>query len=210
VSPVLDTYLGWELLAHRPTCKGPSWAVDIRTADAYRCGEAGASHSCPQAGDSCGHRDGYEKTMVRIVCASCGMVHLISGEADRTTDSTRAYGYGQAPRTVAGLFLYPGEPYLHYGRLATDEPHDFLVTARKVARVEQADVVGQITQGRGTRGAVRWTACAGPDPDGPYGYGRIRWTHADDGHRSVAAAAKWIRARQDEAGQPGTGAGEAA
>ncbi|MGW6739689.1 hypothetical protein ACWGDX_02895 [Streptomyces sp. NPDC055025] len=210
MSVVLDTYLGWERLTHRPTCKRPAWTVDVRINDSeYRSLHGGPSHSCPN--EDCGHANSYEATTVRIVCTSCGVAETITGErAGRSSTSTRHIGYGLQPRRLAGVYLYPGEPFLDFGRLNTTEPFDFVVTAERVERVEERHVVGQIQQGRGKRGAVTWSAGAVPSRDGRYGYGRyghIRWTHAVDGLRTVAAAAKWIAAQQSTVSAPTHDAG---
>ncbi|MEV8395630.1 MULTISPECIES: hypothetical protein [Bacillati] len=199
MSSVLDTYLGWELLSHAPQCKRPAWTIDIRTGDSkYRALHGGDRHAC--ANEDCGHSSSYAETAVRIVCVSCGVAELVTGEGTgRSSGSTRHLGYGLQPRRVAGLYLYPGEPFLSWGRLSTSEPFDFLVTAERVERVEERHVVGEIAQGRGSRGAVRWSAAALPSEDGKYGYGRLRWTHVEVGLKSVAAAAKWIAARRAEA-----------
>lgn len=212
---VEDSYLGWELLAHRPDCKRPQWTVDVRTADAHRYqpsfGEPIPGHSCPDEG--CGHGLRFRETTVRVVCTSCGVAHLIRGEdtedTGSTSTSTRVIGYGLAPRRTAGLCLYPGHPWLDLGRALSSWPHDFLVTAERVARVTETDVVGTITQGRGTRGGARWAATAVPNQDGPYGIPgvhRVRFAHAVEGLRTVAAAAKWISA-QLEAARAGEGDG---
>ena len=200
MTSALDSYLGWDLLTHRPGCARPSWTVDVRTThDEFRSRHGGPVHDC-QNGE-CGHGDKYTSTTVRIVCTSCGLTETITGETGtgdtgRSTGSTRDLGYGLAPRRVAGLHLYPGEP------------HDFVVTVARVDRVTTADVVGQITQTLGRRGGVQWSATAVPAPDGRFGLGHIRWAHAQDGHRTVAAAAKWIYARVvDSAEEKDTPAG---
>ncbi|WP_181791416.1 hypothetical protein [Streptomyces phytophilus] len=209
---VEDSYLGWELLQHQPNCPRPRWTVDVRTADAYRSDrsyyrdEPGPGHSCPD--EDCGHGPGFREIRVRVVCTACGTAHLITGEdtaeTGQTTTSTRYLGYGMAPRHMAGLYLYPGQPWLDLGRANTEWPHDFLVTTAKVNRVTRADVAGSITQSRGRRGAVQWAACAVPSEDGQYGFGfagtdALRWAAASDGMRTVAAAAKWIAAQLDRA-----------
>lgn len=204
---VQTTYLGWEELAHRRDCKRPQWTVEVRDdSSAYRYrprhGEPQPNHSCPDG--YCDHGSKFTEQTVRIVCRSCGVVELIKGEVTedtgRSTTSTRELGYGLAPRKVAGLFLYPGEPFLNFGRLGTNEPHDFLVTRTRVDRVTAEDVVGQIVQGRTKRRAVCWNAAAGPRTDGPFGYGDgVHFGEAsDDSLRTVTAAAKWITARLAE------------
>ncbi|WP_435252072.1 hypothetical protein [Streptomyces tendae] len=203
MTTALGTYLGWEQPQHRGTCSRPSWQVDIRTEDGeLRRRYGGDSHTCPN--DSCDHSDNYPRTTVRIVCPSCQAALVVDGEAGRTSQGPAAattHGYGVPPRRIAGLLLWPGEPFLSFGRLSTDEPHDFVVTRPGVKRVTKEDVVGQIAQGRGKRGAITWTATAVPSADGPYGYGPIRWARATDDAkplRSVTGAAKWIAAQLAE------------
>ncbi|MEV8245005.1 hypothetical protein AB0R01_14685 [Streptomyces rochei] len=200
MSKALDTYLGWEQPQHFGTCSRPSWQVDFRTEDGeLRRRYGGDSHTCPN--DSCDHGDTYPRITVRIVCPSCQAALVVAGEDGLTRQGLAAAttdGYGVPPRRIAGLLLWPGRPWLDFGRLSTDEPHDFVVTRPGVQRVTEVDVVGQITQGRGKRGAVVWAATAVPSADGPYGYDRIRWARATGDTkppRTVAGAAKWVAAQ---------------
>ncbi|MEH0547325.1 hypothetical protein QA802_30830 [Streptomyces sp. B21-105] len=211
ISP-LDTYLGWEQPQHREGCKRPAWDVAVRREErAYRRhynGESPLAHGCGQ--EDCGHGNSFTEAMVRIVCKSCGAAQLVTGEdtpeTGSTHTSTRYLGYGLPPRQAAGLLLWPGQPWLALGRAVAEEPHDFVVTRQKVKQVTADVVVGQITQSRGERGGVVWTALAVADPEGQFGYGQhLRWAHANDGRgrggsplRSVAAAARWIGARLAE------------
>lgn len=192
MTSVQDSYLGWDLLAHRPECKRPSWTVELRDDHrGFRRTYEGPGHSCPN--EDCGHDNRYTETTVRIVCSSCGSAHLLHGEDLKvTTTSTAHLGYGLAPRKVAGLYLWPGEPWLYIGRAVSDEPHDFLVTRNRVQRVSEADVAGTITQARGRRGGVLWSAAAVPSAEGPYGISSVRFARVAENLRSVAAAAKWI------------------
>lgn len=198
-----DTYLGWQQPEHLVGCTRPVWSVDFRTdPDEWRDRYGGDEHSCPN--DSCGHGHRYAKTTIRVVCTSCQAALVIRGEecsTSRGTTSNTTHGYGLPPRRVAGLLLWPGEPRLNVGRLGTDEPYDLLVTRPgvKQAELEEEDVVGQITQTRGKRGGVVWTAAAVPTPRGPYGAGLgLRWANAQDGFKTIAAAAKWINAKIEE------------
>ncbi|MFF8034883.1 hypothetical protein [Streptomyces sp. NPDC016626] len=205
MTSVLETYLGWEEPQHLSGCKRPSWSVDIRTDhDELRDRLSGEAHACPN--DSCGHGDRYPRTTVRIVCPSCQAALVIRGKDASTRQGMTAnttYGYGQPPRTMAGVLLWPGEPWLNVGRLRSAEPYDYVVTRKGVTRVTETDVVGVITQHRGKRGAVIWQAGALPTPGK---YARLNWgaTNEDEPARTVAAAAKWIAARL--ADQPTGGA----
>lgn len=206
---VQDSYLGWELLTHLKGCKQPSWEVSVRLDDdapryhSSLAHEDRAEHGCKD--EHCTHRNRFDALVVRVVCRSCGMVEMITGEqtedTGRSTGSTRMLGYGLPPRRVAGLLLWPGEPWLNIGRANSPEPHDFLVTATGVKRVTKDVVLGQITQGRGRRGGVNWTGSAGPNERGAYGYGlgQLSWDHAQDGFKTPAGAAKWVAARLAEA-----------
>ncbi|MBK3630404.1 hypothetical protein JHN59_37530 [Streptomyces sp. MBT49] len=213
ISP-LDTYLGWDEPEHRDGCKRPKWDIGMRTEkDVFRhverYGEPQPKHACPD--EYCDHGTSFDKVMVRLVCRSCGVAHVISGEmghqTGHTETSTQVLGYGLAPRQAAGLLLWPGHPWLSAGMLAADEPHDFVLTRIGVKQVTADTVVGQITQSRGKLGGIVWTALAVPDPNGQYGYGQLlRWAHANDGRgrggaalRSIPAAARWIGARLAEA-----------
>lgn len=195
MSSVQTTYLDWEALAHGPGCRYPQWSVDLSTEyNAFRGRRERPEHSCPNEG--CGHADRMDRTTVRIVCVSCGVAFLLSGEsADQQRSSTEEVGFGQAPRRVAGLYLWPGEPLLHgWGTGVDTGPWGWLVTRNRVARVRAADVVGEIACSRGPRGGSQFAALAGPSPKGTYGHPHVRYTDAVDGLKSVAAAAKWIAA----------------
>ena len=206
----LDTYLGWDKPEHYDGCKRPAWDVAVRRDDnEYRhnwgFGESSPKHSCTD--EDCGHGNSFAKVTVRIVCLSCGAAQLVTGENIGTsTTSAKHLGYGLPPRQAAGLLLWPGQPWLDFGRAVDDEPHDFVLTRTGVKQVTKDVVVGQISQSRGGRGGVVWTALAVADPDGPYGYGQhVRWAHANDSRgrggsplRSVRSAARWIAARLAE------------
>ncbi|MEU3598811.1 hypothetical protein ABZ714_08785, partial [Streptomyces sp. NPDC006798] len=164
---VQGTYLGWQELGHSPECRRPVWTAEVSTATAYRNSYTGAErHRC--ADTECDHGPSYERTVLRLVCRSCGVVHQVRGEMDGTSVSSSAQaGIGLPPRRAAGLFLWPGEPWLAVGRSA--EPFDFLVTRTEVARVTEATVVGEITQSLGRRGGVRWSGGGGGPAAGPDG-----------------------------------------
>lgn len=213
MSAVQSTYLDWQSLVHAEACRRPRWEVDFREDDdgfryQPRTADGPARHSCPD--EDCDHDSRYTKLTVRVVCRSCGRAHLLTGEYHGQTHTTTArLGYGLPPRKVAGLWLWPGEPHLYVFREESAEPHDFLVTRPGAARVTKDTVVGQVTQWRGKRGGVMWTAAAVPSVDGPYGggLGTIRWTQAQENFKTVAAAAKWIAAQlaEDSAPQGGEG-----
>ncbi|MDX3033014.1 hypothetical protein [Streptomyces scabiei] len=196
-----QTYLGWDQLQHFDGCARPAWTVDFRTEhDAFRSRHGGCKHECPN--EECWHGDRYERTTVRIVCLSCQAACTVDSETGlrRGSSKTVTNGFGQPPRRMAGLLLWPGEPFWNFGRLSTEEPWDFIVTRPGVTRVAEADVVGSIGQGRGKRGGVCWSAAAVRSDDGPYGLRPLRFAYAENSLRTVAAAAKWAAARLVEAG----------
>lgn len=199
MTTVQSTYLGWETPRHLSGCKRPAWTVDFRTdPEEFRRRHDGVAHGCPN--EDCQHGDRYPRTTVRLVCTSCQAAVVIRGEEcgiSRGMTANTTHGYGLPPRRVAGLLLWPGEPFLDLGHLRSDEPYDFLVTRPGVQRVTRADVVGVIMQTRGKRNAVTWSAATDPR-DSKYLRGRIDWSrHSGDDKtlRSVTAAAKWIAAQ---------------
>ncbi|MCX4676749.1 hypothetical protein OG413_15800 [Streptomyces sp. NBC_01433] len=196
MSFLTDSYLAWDELDHKPGCAKPSWTVDMRTeSGAYRSVTGGTSHTCPT--QECGHADRYDRTSLRIVCSSCGLARIMSGDADgmRGT-STQAIGYGQPPKKAGGVWLYPGAPLLFgWGHGEDKEPEGYLVTRARVDRVTVDNVIGSILKDRGPRRGVKWAATAVPAPDGEYGYGLIRWARMVQDLRSFTAAAKWIAAQ---------------
>ncbi|WP_330335748.1 hypothetical protein OHS33_39580 (plasmid) [Streptomyces sp. NBC_00536] len=200
-SDALSAYLGWTRPAHRPDCARPSWEVDLRTEfGQHRNRRGGPAHSCPN--DDCDHGDQYEEVTVRLLCRSCQVVRLITGEeqSDRST-TTASTGYGQAPKPVAGLWLYPGPPLL---RLHDSTPYSYLCTLERVEQLDEKDIVGTIVEGRGSRGATVWSAAAllevrhlpsvRTEP-----YFTWKTVSGDTAFKTVAAAAKWVKAAVDAA-----------
>ncbi|OIJ89814.1 hypothetical protein BIV24_19280 [Streptomyces colonosanans] len=174
-------------------CSRPSWTVDIREDEVYRSSYGGyrgpvERHSCPN--EECEHGGSCLRTTVRVVCLSCHVAHVITGESGSIRSSTtETTGYGEAPRKVGGLFLWPGEPWPWFD----SGPREWLVSRKKPQRLHEEDLTGSISEGRGPRGGRTYSAAALPSPTGPYGIGsRIRWERAQDGFTSITAAAKWI------------------
>ncbi|WP_326804928.1 hypothetical protein OIE49_29530 [Streptomyces sp. NBC_01788] len=204
MTSAIETYLGWQEPRHFADCRKPAWTVDYRTDDEFRDRRGGGKHAC--SNEDCGHGDRYPRTTVRIVCPSCQAAVVIRGEAhsiNEDTTSTTTHGYGLPPRKLAGLLLWPGEPWLNVGRLGSADPYDFVVTRPGVKRVTEADVVGAITQSRGKRRAVTWSSAALPTPGR---YSRFNWDRTnEDTLRTVAAAAKWIAAQLADRAAPAGG-----
>jgi hypothetical protein len=192
----LNSHLGWQPFGHRPDCAKPVWEVAQQTEpDKRRDRRGGPEHRCPN--EDCGHHDHYDKVTVRVLCRSCGTVHLISGEeyTSRTTTTART-GYGQAPKRVGGLWLYPGPPMLDWDA----GPSAYLCALEKVHRLTEKDIVGGIGEGRGPRGGTTWSAGALPrfEPTGPP-YPNWAKGSGDKPFATVAAAAKWVKATVDAA-----------
>uniref|UniRef100_UPI003F497C57 hypothetical protein n=1 Tax=Streptomyces sp. CA-136453 TaxID=3240050 RepID=UPI003F497C57 len=186
-----DLYLGWSELRHGKDCRKPMWEADTRTEwDMYRGGRA---HSC--ADEDCQHSDRYTKTTLRLLCRSCGAVRLYGGEMNvEGGTQIDQYGYGQAPKKVGDLYLYPGEARPDYSR-GQDAPWDYLVTAEKVDRITKDNLVGSIGQGRTPRGRVIWGAGAHPRfKTGLYGTPTVSYSvvSGEETFSTPAAAAKWI------------------
>jgi hypothetical protein len=192
---VQETYLGFRELAHARDCLRPAWTADLCEDDAYRYAYGGRAgrHSCRH--EKCDHGGLYQRTTLRLICSSCQAAYLISGEGALRRTSTRETGFGQPPRKVAGLFLWPGEPWFD------ENPRAWLVTGTHTERVRTADVVGEIHRERGPRGGRQFAAVALPSPHGPYGVGPVRWERAQEGFGSVAAAAKWVGRQMAEGGE---------
>ncbi|MFI9311240.1 hypothetical protein [Streptomyces triculaminicus] len=195
-SDALAAHLDWQPFRHRSDCTKPVWEVDQqRESDARRPRRDGPEHECPNG--ECGHGAHYDRITVRVLCRSCGTVHLISGEehTSRTTTTART-GYGQAPKKVGGLWLYPGPPLLDLREYTS--PGAYLCSQEKVDRLSEDDIVGVVSEGRGKRGGTVWYAAVGPDfKPGALGLpGFAIWAKnsGDKPFTTVAAAAKWVKA----------------
>ncbi|MFD9453478.1 hypothetical protein ACFWBC_10355 [Streptomyces sp. NPDC059985] len=208
-SSALSAYLGWTRPSHRPDCARPAWEVDLRTEHGQHRDRRGGgpAHSCPN--EDCDHGDRYEEVTVRLLCRSCQVVRLITGEeqSDRST-TTASTGYGQPPKRVSGLWLYPGPPLLEY---LDSTPHAYLCTLERVDELDEKNIVGIVGEGRGPRGATVWSASALLEVRSlpsvrtePY----LTWTatSGDITFKSVTAAAKWVKATVDTAAVGGADA----
>lgn len=217
----LDTYLGWSELQHADGCKRPlvktAWRCDEKEYRRSRgFGEPPHDHKCEDH-EYCAHGNEFTRVTVRIVCASCRVAQLITGEVTEATGitptSTTVLGYGLAPKQAAGLLLWPCMPRFDFGPVGGEESHDYIVTRTGVRKVTAETVVGQITQGQGKRGGVVWTTLAVADQAGRYGGQPVWYVHRNDGQgdggeplRTVKAAARWVAARLAEYGAQGGGA----
>ncbi|MGW0800317.1 hypothetical protein [Streptomyces sp. NPDC002692] len=185
-----DLYLGWKPFAHEATCTNPLWEPEARTEQGFRgrLSHSEIPHGCLAEG--CEHDSVYPRYVIRLVCAGCGAVHLIHGEdVGKDNRTTALIGFGQPPRELHGVWLWPGEPNLPG---VDDEPRDWLIT-RAPGRPRRAeDVAGTICRHRTAGELMRWEASAVADPTGPYGDDQLRWARRQSGLRSVDSAADWI------------------
>ena len=130
-------YLGWSPLDHPVDCPSPTWdVVEIRHDEGGRIVQTGAErHAC--ANDTCSHDDTFGRVQLRLLCRDCGSVRTITGEGlTQVCTDTSLTGWGQAPRQVGGVWLWPGQPAAP-GR----EPHDYLVTREQADAAPSVNVV---------------------------------------------------------------------
>lgn len=187
---VRDLYLGWTRLEHGQDCPLPVWEPQLRM-DEGRRGRLNVGddpHAC--TAEDCGHANLFGRFTVRLVCRSCEAVHIISGEDVGIYSTTAAaYGYGQAPREVEGLWLWAGAQIVP-GR--GGEPREYLVTLTPRLPAQAADIAGTICHYRTAGQHPRWQASAVADPDGPYGDATLRWARRRTELRTIEKAAAWI------------------
>ncbi|WP_369043420.1 hypothetical protein [Streptomyces sp. Midd1] len=192
MSTVQSTYLGWSGFLHATDCKKPSWDAQMQT-ESMLGPDARLSRACNN--EDCSHGDHVEMTTFRLVCHSCRRAHVLTGEISSESYTTvDRIGYGSVPRKIAGLLLWPGQPWFRAGRASHEHPHDFLVTRAGVTRVAESDVVGCIYLWKGKLGGLTWAAAAVQDPDGTFAPGKLRWRRVSEGLRTPTAAAKFIAA----------------
>lgn len=192
-----ETYFGWDPLTHTVDCPAPVWdAVEIRRTTGARPSAGDTTeHAC--ANELCGHARAFERVQLRLLCRDCGTVRIVSGEGlTEACTHTSLTGWGQAPRQVGQVWLWPGRPVVPGG-----DPHQYLVT-RQAAALTRATVYGIITGYRNSEGRPRWIAAAVPDTDGAHQVSMLRWRHSSNGLADVAAAAEWIATAEDRAQRP--------
>lgn len=127
------------------------------------------------------------KTVIRLACTECGVLHFESTEGGMSTQTSNAaaMGYGSEPIRESGLWLWPGPPLL--ATMPDRGPDCYYVTREKIRPASPDDVDGVVGQYRGPRGGIRWQA----------GTGCTRWgvkQGAPDSFTSRRAAVKWIAA----------------
>lgn len=183
-----NLYLGWNPLTHTVDCTSPVWdTVELRHDTGAHIVSTGAEHhSCPN--EVCGHTDTFGRVQLRLLCKDCGTVYTISGEGlTEVCTHTSLTGWGQQPREVGGVWLWPGQPAIPGG-----EPHDYLVTRDQAETVTTANLYGLITRYRDADHTPRWLAGALPDTDGAHQVHSLRWRYSSNGLADLAAAAAWI------------------
>lgn len=180
-------YFGWNPLAHASGCTNPLWDdVDVLHSEGVRPGMAGDEHhAC--ANGICSHADTFGRVQLRLLCKTCGTVHTISGESlTHVISHTSATGWGQAPRQIGEVWLWPGRPTITGG-----ESRQYLVT-RQAATVTPDTLYGIITGYRDADQTPLWIAAAVPDPAGAHQVHSLRWRHASRGLAALEDAAAWI------------------
>jgi len=190
-------YFGWNPLAHAEGCTNPVWTdADVLHSEGIRPGiTADHHHDCTH--DDCGHADTFTRVQLRLLCRTCGTVHTISGESlAHVISHTSATGWGQAPRQIGALWLWPGRPVLPGG-----EPHQYLVT-RQPETVTEDTLYGLITRYRDADQTPRWIAAAVPDDNGAHQVHTLRWRHASRGLATLEDAAAWIDDAELNAARP--------
>ncbi|WP_326729025.1 hypothetical protein [Streptomyces phaeochromogenes] len=196
-----DTYFGWQPLTHTNDCDRPAWEIDVRRDEGAHPlpHREDMRHSCTN--DDCDHNNLFSRVTVRVICRSCHTAHVISGEElGQSCTTTEALGYGEPPRHVAGLYLWPSEPVLFgYGPGKSghdDQPRSYLATTHLVDRLQPEHCVGVIGRHHTARHALRWWAGAiRQEARVP---GRLDWQRRTTDLTSVAAAAEWIATAQTQ------------
>jgi hypothetical protein len=193
-----NLYLGWSPLDHPADCPSPTWdVVEMRHDDGVRIVQTGAErHAC--ANDGCFHTDTFGRVQVRLLCRDCGSVRTISGEGlSLACTDTSLTGWGQTPRQIGGVWLWPGQP-----AAPGCEPHDFLVTREHADAVTTESLYGIVTRYRDADGSPRWIAGALPDPSGKHQVHSLRWRYRTSGLTDLTEAAAWIAAADTRTQRP--------
>jgi len=190
-------YFGWNPLAHADGCTNPVWTdADVLHSEGIRPGiAADIHHDCTH--DDCSHADTF--TRVQLPRAGRGTPPRPSISGDSLThviSHTSATGWGQPPRQIGALWLWPGRPVITGG-----EPDQYLVT-RQPETVTEDTLYGLITRYRDADQTPRWIAAAVPDPAGAHQVHTLRWRHASRGLATLEDAAAWIDDAELRAARP--------
>jgi hypothetical protein len=182
-----ETYFGWDPYTHTVNCPNPTWdEVQVRRDEGARPVATGDQpHTCTNS--MCSHNTGFGRVQLRLMCRDCSTVYTITGEGlTEVCTHTSLTGWGQPPRQVGDVWLWPGRPAIPGG-----EPHQYLVT-RQATTVTAATLYGIITGYRDADGTPRWIAGAVPDEDGAHQVSTLRWRHSSRGLAKLEDAAAWI------------------
>lgn len=193
-----DIYLGWQPLTHTIDCANPVWdTAEVRRDEGAHHVQTGAeSHAC--VNDGCGHANTFGRVQIRLLCRDCHTIYTIAGEGLGTACTTTSLtGWGQPPRQVGGVWLWPGQP-----ADAQHQPHDYLVTRGHADQVTAANLLGLITRYRDADGTPRWVAGAELNAGGAHQVHSLRWTYRSAGLADLADAAHWVATAQDRAQRP--------
>lgn len=181
-----ETYFGWTPYTHTDLCPNPTWdEVQVRHDEGARPVATGDQpHNCTN--DMCSHATAFGRVQLRLLCRDCNTVYTITGEGlTEVCTHTSLTGWGQAPRRVGDVWLWPGRPTIPGG-----EPQQYLVT-RQAATVTPETLYGIITRYRDADTTPRWLAAAVPDEDGEQ-ISLLRWRHVTRGLTALEDAAAWI------------------
>ncbi|MEU9245821.1 hypothetical protein [Streptomyces sp. NPDC048385] len=181
------TYLGWNPLAHAVGCARPVWddAEVIHEEGGRPLAGSTEPHTC--ANGDCSHGGTFDRVRLRVLCRTCGTVHVISGESlGQAISHTSLTGWGQPPRQIGEVWLWPGRPVIPGGG-----PRQYLVT-RQAATVTEATLYGIITGYLDAAHRPLWIAGAVPDAAGAHQVSSIRWRYASNGLTTIEGAAAWI------------------
>ncbi|MFJ3794987.1 hypothetical protein ACIPSJ_01725 [Streptomyces sp. NPDC090088] len=181
------TYFGWNALAHAAGCQTPVWddAEVLREEGIRPLAGSTEPHGC--ANGDCTHATTFDRLRLRLLCRDCDTVHTISAESlGQALTHTSATGWGQRPRQIGEVWLWPGRPVVPGG-----EPTQYLVT-RQAATVTEATLYGITSRYRDASGTPLWIAAAVPDPDGAHQVSTLRWRYSSNGLAELEDAAAFI------------------
>ncbi|WP_327403872.1 hypothetical protein OG194_29825 [Streptomyces sp. NBC_01288] len=182
-----ETYFGWAPYAHALGCANPTWdEVQVRRDEGLRPGATDdQAHTCTN--DICSHTNTFGRVQLRLLCRNCDTVHTITGEGLTEARSTTQHtGWGQAPRQVGDVWLWPDGT-----TLPGSQPHQYLVTLQPQT-ITRATLYGIITGHFGSEGEPLWIAGAVPDEAGAHQVSLTRWRHTSRGLAALEDAAAWI------------------
>ncbi|MBK3572636.1 hypothetical protein JHN63_02110 [Streptomyces sp. MBT65] len=182
-----ETYFGWAPYTHADACPNPTWdEVQARRDEGRRPGATtDQPHTCTNG--ICLHANCFGRVRVRLLCRDCDTVYTIAGEGlTETRSTTELTGWGQRPRQVGDVWLWPGDV-----ALPGSQPYQYLVT-RQPQTITPETVYGIVTWHLGSEIGPLWIAGAVPDEGGAHQISHLRWRHTSRGLVTVDDAAAWI------------------